>query len=42
MRWDGQTLEAETSDALPGLVKLSNLIRSVTTPEFDGVTWNSK
>ena len=40
MRWDGQTLEAETSDALPGLVKLSNLIRSVTTPEFDGVTFH--
>lgn len=40
MRWDGQALEAEAADALPGLVKLSNLIRSVTTPEFDGVTFH--
>lgn len=40
MRWEGQGLEAETEGALPGLVKLSNLIRSVTTPEFDGVTFH--
>jgi len=40
MRWDGQTLAAEEPEALPGLVKLSNLIRSVRTPEFDGITFH--
>jgi len=40
MRWDGQTLGAEAADALPGLVKLSNLIRSVSTPEFAGITFH--
>jgi len=40
MRWDGQTLAAEEADTLPGLVKLSNLIRSVRTPEFDGITFH--
>ena len=33
-------MAAERVDALPGLVKLSNLIRSVRTPEFDGITFH--
>ncbi len=40
MRWEGQTLEATEPDALPGLAKISNLIRSVQTPEFAGVTFH--
>ncbi len=40
MRWDGQALQATTPDALPGLAKISNLIRSVQTPEFAGVTFH--
>lgn len=40
MRWQGQKLEADAVDALPGLAKISNLIRSVQTPEFAGVTFH--
>lgn len=40
MRWQGQKLETDTVDALPGLAKISNLIRSVQTPEFAGVTFH--
>jgi len=40
MRWEGQALEATEPDALPGLAKISNLIRSVQTPEFAGVTFH--
>jgi DNA repair photolyase len=40
MRWDSQTLDAETQQALPGLVKLSNLVRTVRTPEFAGITFH--
>lgn len=40
MRWSGQELESEEAAALPGLVKLSNLVRSVTTPEFAGVRFH--
>ncbi|WP_083980283.1 Rv2578c family radical SAM protein [Demequina salsinemoris] len=40
MRWNGQTLEAEAPDALPGLARMSNLIRSVRTPEFDGIVFH--
>ncbi|WNM26162.1 Rv2578c family radical SAM protein [Demequina capsici] len=40
MRWDGQTLDSEQVDALPGLARLSNLIRSVRTPEFDGIVFH--
>ncbi|MFD4468516.1 Rv2578c family radical SAM protein [Rhodococcus sp. NPDC058505] len=43
MRWQGQTLEAVESDvedgALPGLAR-AGLVRSVQTPEFDGVTFH--
>lgn len=40
MRWQGQALDATAPDALPGLAKISNLIRSVQTPEFAGVTFH--
>ena len=40
MRWQGQDVRAEAGDALPGLAKMSNLIRSVTTPEFAGLTFH--
>ncbi len=40
MRWSGQQLDAEQSAALPGLAKLSNLVRSVTTPEFAGIRFH--
>lgn len=40
MRWNGQQLDAESTDALPGLARLSNLVRSVTTPEFAGVRFH--
>ncbi|MBI5161179.1 MAG: Rv2578c family radical SAM protein [Micrococcales bacterium] len=40
MRWKGQELEAEADGALPALARVSNLVRSVTTPEFAGVTFH--
>jgi len=40
MRWSGQELGVEQSGALPGLAKLNNLVRSVQTPEFAGVTFH--
>lgn len=40
MRWQEQTLTAEATDALPGLARMSNLIRSVRTPEFDGIVFH--
>ncbi|MEO5534085.1 MAG: Rv2578c family radical SAM protein [Pseudolysinimonas sp.] len=40
MRWSGQEVQAEASNALPGLGTLSGLIRSVTTPEFAGMTFH--
>ncbi|WP_061964615.1 Rv2578c family radical SAM protein [Demequina aurantiaca] len=40
MRWQTQELTAEQADALPGLAKLSNLVRSVQTPGFEGVTFH--
>jgi DNA repair photolyase len=40
MRWSGQELGSEQSAALPGLAKLSNLVRSVQTPEFAGITFH--
>lgn len=39
MRWSGQEINAEDAGALPGLTKLNNLVRTVRTPEFDGVTF---
>lgn len=40
MRWSGQSIGAERGDALPGLESNSGLVRSVTTPEFAGVTFH--
>ncbi len=40
MRWIAQELAAEVPTALPGLVRLSNLVRSVQTPEFAGITFH--
>ncbi|MCU1546550.1 MAG: radical protein [Homoserinimonas sp.] len=39
MRWSGQQLNGEKVNALPGLARLNNLVRTTTTPEFDGVTF---
>lgn len=40
MRWDTQQLGTEEPSALPGLARLNNLVRSVQTPEFAGVTFH--
>jgi DNA repair photolyase len=40
VRWDGQQLGAEDDAALPGLSRIPGLVRSVTTPEFAGVTFH--
>jgi DNA repair photolyase len=40
MRWAGQQLDAEAPGALPGLGSIAGLVRSVTTPEFQGVTFH--
>ncbi|MEX1078951.1 MAG: Rv2578c family radical SAM protein [Homoserinimonas sp.] len=39
MRWSAQQLDGEAADALPGLARLDNLVRTIRTPEFDGVTF---
>jgi DNA repair photolyase len=40
VRWSGQELDSEEGSALPGLARLSNLVRTVTTPEFAGVRFH--
>lgn len=40
MRWQGQELGEADAAALPGLEQLNGLVRSVTTPEFAGVTFH--
>ncbi len=40
MRWERQGIEQEAPSALPGLARMSNLIRSVQTPEFAGLTFH--
>ncbi len=40
MRWQGQELGVADAAALPGLERLNGLVRSVTTPEFAGVTFH--
>jgi len=37
MRWDGQAINSESPNAL---VRLSNVVRSVQTPEFAGITFH--
>ncbi|MFI5908146.1 radical SAM protein [Dactylosporangium sp. NPDC051541] len=38
--WDGQRVDAIAAGALPGLERVQNLVRSVRTPEFEGVTFH--
>ena len=43
VRWAGQEVSSEAGgdpDALPGLDRLQNLVRSVRTPEFAGITFH--
>jgi DNA repair photolyase len=40
MRWEAQTLQSSDEDALPGMHGIAGLVRSVTTPEFAGVTFH--
>lgn len=40
MRWAGQQLDVETPGTLPGLGSIAGLVRSVTTPEFRGITFH--
>lgn len=40
MRWQGQTVDGTDADALPGLESRSGLVKSVTTPEFAGMTFH--
>ena len=40
MRWQGQELGVADSAALPGLERIDGLVRSVTTPEFAGMTFH--
>lgn len=40
MRWGGQQVGAEDVDALPGLATRHDLVRSVQTPEFAGITFH--
>ncbi len=40
MRWATQEITREATGTLPGLARVSNLIRSVHTPEFEGITFH--
>src|SRR6478609_3129795 len=40
MRWQGQKLGETDAAALPGLEDRSSVLRSVTTPEFAGMTFH--
>ncbi len=40
MRWQGQRIGAVDASALPGLETLDGLVRSVTSPDFAGVTFH--
>ncbi|MGN6325856.1 Rv2578c family radical SAM protein [Pseudolysinimonas sp.] len=40
MRWTGQELDVVDHDALPGMRARSSLVRTVTTPEFAGITFH--
>jgi DNA repair photolyase len=40
VRWEAQTLQSTDETALPALAGLSGLIRTVTTPEFAGITFH--
>ncbi|WP_203433765.1 Rv2578c family radical SAM protein [Jiangella asiatica] len=40
MRWEGQELAVTDGAALPGLQRIAGLVRSVRTPEFEGITFH--
>ncbi len=40
MRWNAQKISSERQDTLPGLARLNNLVRSVRTPDFAGITFH--
>src|SRR5690606_38537762 len=40
MRWSGQDITVEQPGALPGLARMSGLVRSVQTPGFEGITFH--
>jgi DNA repair photolyase len=40
MRWSGQQVDAESAGALPGLASRHDLVRSVQTLEFAGITFH--
>jgi DNA repair photolyase len=40
MRWQGQELGVADTAALPGMETMDGLVRSVTTPEFAGITFH--
>src|SRR5690625_19519 len=43
MRWSGQQIDASDDGALPGMempARMPGLVRSVTTPEFTGITFH--
>lgn len=40
MRWQGQSIDDADAAALPGLENRSGIVRSVTTPEFAGMTFH--
>ena len=40
MRWDQQGIGIVEPDALPGLGRISGLLRTVTTPDFAGIRFH--
>jgi DNA repair photolyase len=40
MRWSTQEIRADEPSTLPGLARINTIVRSVTTPEFAGVTFH--
>lgn len=40
MRWQGQRLDGRDAAALPGLESLDGLVRTVRTPDFEGITFH--
>ncbi len=40
MRWEAQELAVTDGTALPGLQRIAGLVRSVRTPEFEGITFH--
>ena len=40
MRWEGQSVDADDESALPGLGRLSGLLRTVTSAQFPGVRFH--